>query len=131
MQGNERPTRVVSTRIRPPSHSDRLISRDRLIGHLLDDGAKRLTLIQGPAGFGKTTLALQCRALLRAKDIPVAWLSLDRDDGDVNSLLAHLIAAVRRVEPDLQVELESLLELNPADAGRYVLTELVNQLADN
>ena len=129
MQANDRPTRVVSTRIQPPTHSNRFIARNRLIRQLHTGRAKRLIVIHGPAGFGKTTLALQWRDVLRGERVPVAWLSADRDDGDVNSFLAHLIASVRRVVPGLSAELEGLLEQNPDDSGRYVLAEFVNQIA--
>lgn len=130
MQANNRPTLVVSTRIRPPARTNRLIVRDRLIRQLQTGRTKRLILIHGPAGFGKTSLALQWQDVLVSEGLPVAWLSLDRDDSDVHSFLAHLIAAVRRVEPALDPELQNLLEQSPNDSGRYVLSEFVNQIAE-
>ncbi|MGV7835638.1 hypothetical protein PJM48_29285, partial [Mycobacterium kansasii] len=60
----------------------------------------------------------------------MAWLSLDRDDNDVVSFLAHLIEAVRRVEPSLAANLSDLLEQHTGHARRYVLAELVNRIAE-
>jgi ATP/maltotriose-dependent transcriptional regulator MalT len=62
--------------------------------------------------------------------VPVAWLSLDRDDNHVVSFLVHLIEAVRRVEPTLAIDLGDLLEQDSQGAQRYVLAELVNRIAE-
>ncbi|WP_390479725.1 LuxR C-terminal-related transcriptional regulator [Frankia casuarinae] len=76
-------------------------------------------------------MAVQWQRVLRAEGVPVAWLSLDRDDNDAVWFLSHLIEAVRRVEPTLGGDLVEVLEGHSDDAQRYVLTELVNQLAEH
>ena len=118
---------VVSTRVQPPAHEGKLVTRDRLIDLLRAGRTKRLALIHGPAGFGKSTLALQWQRVLAGDDVPVAWVSLDRGHNDVVSFLSDLIAAVRRVEPTLGADLGDLLEEQSADAQRYVQAELVNR----
>src|SRR5262249_38921361 len=90
---------------------------------------KRLALIHAPAGFGKTTLAMQWQRELRAEGVPTGWISLDREDNDVFSFLRSLIEAARRVEPTVGAGLADLLEQHSSDAQRYVLAELVNQVA--
>lgn len=129
--GQTRPTHVVSTRVHPPAYDGGLITRHRLIDVLRVGRAKRLALIHAPAGFGKTTLAVQWQRALRSDGVSVAWLSLDRDDNDAGTFLGHLIEAVRRVEPALGTDLGDLLEQNSGDAQRYVLTELINQIAEH
>ncbi|MCK9930693.1 LuxR C-terminal-related transcriptional regulator [Frankia sp. Mgl5] len=126
-----RPVLAVSTKFQAPSYDDGLVSRDRLIDQLREGRAKRLTLIHAPAGFGKTTLAVQWQRVLRAEGVPVAWLSLDRDDNDAVWFLSHLVEAVRRVEPTFAGGLVDVLEQHSGDAQRYVLTELVNQVAEH
>jgi LuxR family maltose regulon positive regulatory protein/serine/threonine-protein kinase PknK len=121
---------AVSTKFQAPTYDDGLITRDRLINLLRGGQAKRLALIHAPAGFGKTTLAVQWQRVLRTEGVAVAWLSLDRDDNDVAWFLGHLIEAVRRVEPSLASDLVDVLEQQSDDAGRYVLTELINQIAE-
>lgn len=92
--------------------------------------AKRLALIHAPAGFGKTTLAMQWQSVLRDEGVLTAWVSLDRDDNDVVSFLGNLIEAARRIEPSLGAQLADLLEQQSPDSQRYVLAELVNQVAE-
>ena len=56
---------------------------------------RRLTVLHAPGGFGKTALlADRCRAL-RERGIPVAWLSLDEDDGPT-SVATYLALAFER-----------------------------------
>ncbi|MCV7411348.1 hypothetical protein AWC05_19805 [Mycobacterium florentinum] len=88
MQTQKRSDRIVAaTRIQPPTYFGRLVARDRLIDLLRANRSKRLALIHAPAGFGKTTLAMQWQRELRAEGVPTAWISLDRDDNDVFSFL--------------------------------------------
>lgn len=121
---------AVSTKLQAPTYGSQLVGRDRLIDLLRDGRAKRLALIHAPAGFGKTTLAVQWQRVLRAEGVAVAWLSLGRDDNDAVWFLSHFIEAVRRVEPTLAGDLVDVLEQHSDDAQRYVLTELVNQVAE-
>ena len=88
---------------------------------------RRLIVIHGPAGFGKTTLAAQWREALANEGVTVAWLTIDSDDNNVVWFLAHLIEAVRSVRPTLADGLRQALEERGEDAGRYVLTSLINR----
>ena len=57
--------------------------------------AHRLTVLHAPGGFGKTALLVRhCRAA-RDRGIPVAWLSLDEDDGP-GSVATYLALAFER-----------------------------------
>ena len=130
MEPRSRPALAASTRFQAPTYEDGLVSRDRLIDQLRAGKNRRLVLIHGPAGFGKTTLAVQWQRILRADDTPVAWLSLDRDDNDSAWFVSHVVEAMRKVEPKLSAELVELLEETSAETQRYVLVELVNQIAE-
>src|ERR1700758_4762363 len=76
---NGRPP-TPSTRFRPPAPVRQTVIRDRLIKILAAHGRRRLTLIHGPAGFGKSTLAAQWRDKLLADGTGVAGLPVDEDD---------------------------------------------------
>lgn len=76
-----------SIRLRQPV--PRVAVMDRLDGAL----DTQLTLVQAPAGYGKTSLLAQWFESLRARKIPVAWLSLDEHDGDPFQFLNYLIGA--------------------------------------
>lgn len=120
---------LIATRLCAPSMPERCIPRPRLLD-MLQKGALRLTVIHGPAGFGKTTLALQWRTRLREEGKPVAWLSMDENDNDPLRFLAYLIEAIRSAEPSLGADLVSLLESQNPNIAGFILTELVNQLHD-
>ena len=61
---------------------------DRVAGHLgrvdLEDlvmpTRRRLTVLNAPGGFGKTTLLAECCRHTRDDGIPVAWISVDEQD---------------------------------------------------
>ena len=120
----------VSTKFQAPGQDGDFVARERLIDLLRAGRGKRLALIHAPAGFGKTTLATQWQRALHSEGVPVAWLSLDRDDNDAVWFLSHLIQAVRSVEPTLAGDLADVLEEQSDHAQRYVLTELVNQIVE-
>lgn len=98
---------LIATRWRAPFAAEHCIVRPRLM-EVLEQRARRLTLIHGPAGFGKTTLALQWRSRLCDEGKPVAWLSMDEGDNDPLRFLAYLIEAIRSAEPSLGEDLQSL-----------------------
>lgn len=129
MGTDPQPTPIVATRVQPPAIGGRPLVRDRLMEQLRNGRGRRLTYIHAPAGYGKTTLAVQWQRELRSDGVAVAWLSLDQDDNDPVSFLAHLVEAVRRIDPNLGADLGEHLEQRFGDATRYVLAELVNQFA--
>ncbi|MGV9864885.1 protein kinase domain-containing protein [Rhodococcus koreensis] len=118
----------ASTKFRPPTSARPLVERRRLIDTLRTGERRRLVVIHGPAGFGKSTLASQWRDVLVAEGVAVAWMSIDRDDDNVVWFLAHLVEAIRQVRPDGVRDLGEILEGHSADIARYVLTSLINQV---
>src|SRR5215472_1855405 len=50
---------ILATKLYVPRPRPSLVSRSHLIEHLQKGGARALTLISAPAGFGKTTLLAQ------------------------------------------------------------------------
>ena len=119
-----------ATKFRPPTAPKALVPRARLLDVLRAARRRRLVLIHAPAGYGKSTLAAQWREVLVAGGTVVAWLSVDNDDNNLVWFLAHLIEAIRRVQPTLGHDLGQVLEDRGDDADRYVLTSLVNEVHD-
>ncbi|NNH75825.1 protein kinase [Nocardia uniformis] len=119
---------VPATRLRPPTLTRALVDRPRLLGMLRLGRDRRLAVIHGPTGFGKTTLAAQWCEDMADEGISVAWLTVDSDDDNVVWFLSHLIDSVRAIRPALARELGELLEEYGDEAGRYVLTSLINDI---
>ena len=85
---------LLSTKLYiPPLRSD-LISRPRLTDRLMAGSQSKLILVCAPAGYGKTTLAIEW---LKKAEAQATWLSLDESDNDPRRFLAYLIAALRQV----------------------------------
>ncbi|MFD3458496.1 protein kinase [Nocardia fluminea] len=117
-----------TTKYRPPSPARATLARKRLLEHLRTTERTRLTAIHAPSGFGKTTVAAQWHDELVGHGSAVAWLTVDEDDDNVAWFLAHLAEAIRPTVPALADDLDRLLEANPDDPTRAVLTALVDGL---
>lgn len=70
---------LLKTKLFAPPLRQNAILRTRLLERLGTPAPRQFTLIHAPAGYGKTTLALQW---LQTIGQPHAWLSLDAQDND-------------------------------------------------
>ncbi|WP_153344228.1 serine/threonine-protein kinase [Nocardia aurantia] len=125
------PPPFAATKFRPPTAPRTAVERTRLLEILRHSGRRRLILVHGPAGFGKTTLAAQWAREVESGGTPVAWLSADADDDNVVWFLTHLIEAIRRVRPELAREMGAMLEGRTSDATRSVLSALIDEIHDS
>jgi ATP/maltotriose-dependent transcriptional regulator MalT len=119
---------AAATRVRPPTPGRALVRRDRLIGRMRAGQSRKLTVIHGPTGFGKSTLASQWCDVLAGEGVTVAWLTVDNDDNNLVWFLSHLIEAIRAAKPTLATELSDVLEERGDESERYVLTSLINEI---
>ena len=122
---------MPATKYRPPVPTRSLVTRNRLIELFRAGGRRRVVLIHAPSGFGKSTLAAQWREELVRDGVAVAWLTIDDDDNNVVWFLAHLLESLRRVRPALAASLGQVLEEHGDQAGRYVLTTLIDEIHDD
>lgn len=120
---------LVTTKLHPPATRGTLLPRPRLLELLRQTLERKFALVHGPAGFGKTTLAAQWYAELRAGGQSASWLSTDASDNDINRFLAYLVEALRSAEPDIGRGLREVIEANPGSAVDHVIDALVNDLA--
>ncbi|GLZ48819.1 hypothetical protein Acsp06_50040 [Actinomycetospora sp. NBRC 106375] len=126
--------REAVARFQAPTHVRNVIERCRLLGLLCEGGARQLVVVHAPAGYGKTTLAVQWLHRLEKDGAVVAWLGLHRDDNDPHWFLSHLLTAVRRVLPaaaDVIDDLVGLIEQNAEDVAGYTLSVLLDRIADH
>ncbi len=121
-------TKLYIPSIRPdPAVSPRtsLVPRPRLIQQLNEGLPRKLTLLSAPAGFGKTTLI---SSWLEQLNLPVAWLSLDKDDNDFARFWTYLIAALQTIWPEVGTGMLAMLQSSPLPPSHTLLTLLLNDL---
>ncbi len=116
---------LIRTKLRLPYIRPGLVSRPRLQEQIERGLCGPLTLITAPAGFGKTTLAA---SFVANCGMPVAWLSLDKHDNQVERFLIYLVAALQEAEPAIGSQAAQLLEAVRQVPPEAVLTGLINDL---
>ncbi|GCE31650.1 HTH-type transcriptional regulator MalT [Dictyobacter alpinus] len=125
---------LLIPKLQLPQPQKSLLSRERL-WRLLDQGLEhKLTLISGPAGYGKTTAVSQWIAQGSSRaDFPrVASVNLDEEDNDVVRFWRYLIAACQLLLPHCGGEALELLRahrLLPFKSLHMMLTSLLNELS--
>ena len=116
---------LIRTKLRLPFTRPELVPRPRLRARVAEGLCRPLTLITAPAGFGKTTLVASCVAVC---GMPVAWLSLDRNDNQVGRFLRYLVAALHQTDNTIGSEAAQLLAAAGQAPPEAILTTLVNDL---
>src|SRR5258707_2038183 len=118
----------LATKVVPP-RCPGLIERPRLVDATSQLSEKRLAVVKGPAGFGKTSLAVTWLQQLQQSGNAVAWLTIDSDDDEPATFLFYVSHALQRAcevgAAAIDLIQESFL-INP----RAVLSSLINDLAD-
>ena len=120
---------LLTTKVRPPRSSPGLIERPRLLQFIDQAQAKRLTVVKGGAGFGKSTLALAFANRLGESGHVVAWLSLDRDDNDAARFLRYVAQALQRAGVSCAALFRLMSDISLV-APETIVASLVNELAD-
>lgn len=98
-QGRQ-PRPLLVSKITAPLLRPGTVTRNRLLERLDEDGARRLSVVVAPAGWGKTTL-LAAWAERAAESASVAWLTLDETDDEPNRFWTHVITALQTVAPEI------------------------------
>lgn len=106
---------LLTTKLQIPPQPRRTVRRGRLIDALEREIAHyKLILLSAPAGYGKTTLLSQWALSSRS---PVAGLSIDGHDNDLEHFLRGLLAAGRQVQPGIRGGLLGLLDTTSPESG--------------
>lgn len=117
---------LVRTKLDAPSLLDDLVERPRLLQRLQDVSRMRLTVLQTPAGYGKTCLLSQWFHALQQDGRTVAWLAVDGFDRDPVGLLAYLATALSEAHVQLEPSIERLLGAELFSTPDSFLAALVN-----
>jgi LuxR family maltose regulon positive regulatory protein len=106
----------------PPELAQATVLRSRLLTALTGAVQRApLTLLSGPAGSGKTTLAASWWNT-RLEDAPVAWFTLDEYDDDPGTFWTYVVEALARVGFDVA-------DLEQPVSGGSLPTSFINRLA--
>jgi LuxR family maltose regulon positive regulatory protein len=119
---------LIATKMSVPRVGQAVVARPRLRELLTHARHARLTLVSGPAGFGKTTLIAGWLDDVTRAGNAVAWVSLDDSDDDPEEFWRYVVAALERASPGL---LSNAVELSVAAgvSSDRVVAALVNELA--
>lgn len=115
---------VLATKLYRPRPRATLLPRTHVLEHLAAAGDRGITLLSAPAGFGKSTLL---SLWLAESACPVAWLTLDPADNDLNRWLRYLIATLQTVAPSIGATIMPLLD-SVQPPTTFLLTTVLNDL---
>jgi LuxR family maltose regulon positive regulatory protein len=124
------PELLLTTQLYAPRVRAGLVPRLRLLARL-DAGLETpLTVVTAPAGFGKTAMLAAWQAELRARGMPVGWLTLEDGDNDPIRFWSYILAALARLAPGIREALQPLLSASPPVPPESLVTALMTYLAD-
>jgi len=120
---------ILSTKLNRPTLDRGHVHRP----HLLEQFDKSLhlpmSLISGPAGYGKTLLAT---CWLETTKIPGGWVSLDEKDNDLSTFLNYFLAAIQSCQGleffDLDKETEAIINAVKILPVSALADKLINTL---
>ncbi|THJ31576.1 hypothetical protein E8K88_14785 [Lampropedia aestuarii] len=104
-------------RNQPPRLAHDLVERADVLHAWQANRHKSCHVLLGPAGSGKTTLALQWRSRLFSQGFDVAWMSAQPDD-EPEALMDALFAAFDAITPEICQELHLLYNRD----GQFLLS---------
>jgi LuxR family transcriptional regulator, maltose regulon positive regulatory protein len=107
------PAPALRSKVQPPPLRTSTLSRQRLLDRLANATKGRVTLVVADAGYGKSTLLAD---FSRRFDGVCLWYTLESDDFDWLTLVPHLVAAAREVQPTFGALTTSLLRAEPGMA---------------
>src|SRR5512137_1503337 len=116
---------LIHTKLHLPYTRLELVSRPRLQEKIAQGLHAPLTLITAPAGFGKTTLVA---SYIVNCGLPIAWLSLDKDDNQVERFLSYLVAALQKTDHTIGSGAAQLLAAARQALPEAVMISLINDL---
>jgi LuxR family maltose regulon positive regulatory protein len=116
---------LLRTKLYIPPLRREQVPRPRLIERLDAGLGRKLTLVSAPAGFGKTTLVSEW---INESKRPVAWLSLDDDDNDLQRFFTYLIAALQSISRKVGESVLAALHSPQPPPSETILTVLINDI---
>ena len=120
-------TTLLRTKLYIPRPARTVVTRQPLVARLSDGLDRDLTLVVAPVGYGKTTLLAMWAA---QTTVPVCWLTLSEQDGDLSVFVGYLLAAIQSRFPGACPQTQSLLESGRTPEIDRLAMLLINEIDD-
>lgn len=117
---------LIPSKLSRPVRLQNTVIRDRLLAKLASAGNYRLTLVNCPAGYGKTTLIAQWAA----GKTDLGWYSLDESDNQPERFASYLIAALQQASGGHCAKSEALSQKHQYANLPALFAQLFIELAD-
>jgi LuxR family maltose regulon positive regulatory protein len=120
---------LLTTKIIPPSIKPTVLPRQRLLDAVKDHLDRKLLLVTGGGGYGKTTLLAQ---VIHQAGLPCVYCTLDEDDGDFMVFFSYLVEGCKRIDQKLVEYSQKLLATGGkgGDQYRVFMGTLLNELVE-
>lgn len=122
-------TEPLFAKMQMPGIKPGTLFRERLVNVIANNLDRKLLVITGDAGYGKTTLLTQISVNAR---LPVVFISLEPDDSDLVTFYSSLIYGLERLQPGLAARCKGLVDKG-TDIGknhRLAMGTLLNELVE-
>jgi LuxR family transcriptional regulator, maltose regulon positive regulatory protein len=116
---------LLHMKLKPPRLHEGMIQRNDLLARLDGGLAKKLTVVNSPAGFGKTTLV---NSWIVSHKVNAAWYTTDEHDNDPARFWTYFITALRTFDATIGRSTLSMLMTSQPSIHRTLLTPLINDL---
>ncbi|MFI0960202.1 LuxR C-terminal-related transcriptional regulator [Streptomyces sp. NPDC021080] len=118
---------LLAVRFTVPDLTETFVRRPRLVGRLTEGVQGPLTLVNGPAGAGKTLLVAHW---ISTRDRPddVAWLTVEHEDTGPGIFWTYVLEALRRHGAAVPDDIGS--PSSPGDVDHSLLTRLAAWLSE-
>jgi LuxR family maltose regulon positive regulatory protein len=113
---------VLATKLFAPRARPGLVARNRLLVLLRSGLEVPLTILESPAGWGKSTAVADW---LRRDRVKAGWVSLDDQDNDPKRFWRYLLLAAGRDSPDVAAPALRRLDAAGSDVRRDVVPSFV------
>jgi LuxR family maltose regulon positive regulatory protein len=121
---------LIRTKLAPPRMGSTPITREGLLEELNARRSRKVTLVQGPAGCGKTMLLAQWRKNLCLQGASVAWYNVSADDDD-RQIAAYIVESLRLVGLSIDTDGLHSYVRSGGRAVKALLASLVNDISDH
>jgi ATP/maltotriose-dependent transcriptional regulator MalT len=121
------PENLLRTKLFPPPPRPSEVTRKALLDKFTQARQSGIScvLVSAPAGFGKTSLVVDC---VHASGGPFAWLALDEGDNDLLRFWRYVDAALAAIDARIGEELRPALYAAQTPAIQQIITGLVNDI---